>query len=93
MKALSVFADMIAFSGQEAQVSTKIWVDVNDLAALIDGDNSVEYLTLGAAVVARDNLPADRIDGAKINAAHKSSPLMRLIVFTTGPLLGIDELR
>jgi len=66
MKALSVFADMIASSGQEAQVSMKIWVDVNDPATLIDGDNSVEYVTLGAAVVARDNLPADRINGAKI---------------------------
>jgi len=65
MKALSVFADMIASSGQEAQVSTKIWVDVNDPATLIDGDNLVEYVTLGAAVVARDNLPVDRIKWRK----------------------------
>ena len=71
MKALSVFADMIASSGQEAQVSMKIWVDVNDPATLIDGDNSVEYLTLGAAVVARDNLPADRINGAKIKCGAR----------------------
>ena len=49
----------------------KIWVDVNDPATLIDGDNSVEYLTLGAAVVARDNLPADRIDGAKIKCGAR----------------------
>ena len=53
MQALSVFGDMIASSGQEPQVSTKILVDVNDAATLIDGDNSVEYLTLGAAVIAR----------------------------------------
>ena len=71
MKALSVFADMIASSGQEAQVSMKIWVDVNDPATLIDGDNSVEYLTLGAAVVARDNLPADRINVAKIKCGAR----------------------
>jgi len=71
MQELSVFADMIASSGQEAQVSTKIWVDVNDPATLIDGDNSVEYLTLGAAVVARDNLPTDRINGAKIKCGAR----------------------
>ena len=71
MQALSVFADMIASSGQEAQVSTKIWVDVNEPATLIDGENSVDGLTLGDAVVARDNLPADRINGAKIKCGAR----------------------
>jgi len=71
MLALSLSGDMIASSGQEALVSTKIWVDLHDAATLIDGDNSVEYLTLGAAVVARDSLPVDRIDGAKIKCGAR----------------------
>jgi hypothetical protein len=62
---------MIASSGQEAQVSTKIWVDVNDSATLIDGDRSVEGLTLREAVVARDNLPTERINGAKIKCGAR----------------------
>ena len=52
-------------------MSTKIWIDVNDPATLIDGDNLVEYVTLGAAVVARDNLPADRINVAKIKCGAR----------------------
>jgi len=63
---------MIASSGQEAQVSTKIWVDVTEPATLIDGENAVDYLTLGEAVVARDNLPADRIDSAKIRCGAQT---------------------
>ena len=44
----------------------KIYADVSQPATLIDGDNSIDCPTLGEAVVALDNLPADRQSAAMI---------------------------
>ena len=44
----------------------KIYVDGNQPATLIDGDKSTDCLTLGEAVIARDNLPEPRKSAATI---------------------------
>ena len=44
----------------------KIYADVSQPATLIDGDKSIDCPTLGEAVVALDNLPADRQSAAMI---------------------------
>ena len=44
----------------------KIYADASQPATLIDGDKSIDCPTLGEAVVALDNLPADRQSAAMI---------------------------
>jgi hypothetical protein len=49
----------------------KIYVDANQPATLIDGDNSVNCYTLGEAITAHDNLPDDRKSAAKIRCGDR----------------------
>jgi hypothetical protein len=49
----------------------KIYADVSQPATLIDGDKWIDCPTLGEAVVALDNLPADRQIGAKITVGDR----------------------
>jgi hypothetical protein len=49
----------------------KIYADATQPATLIDGDNSIDCPTLGEAVVALDNLPADRQSAAMIKVKDR----------------------
>ena len=49
----------------------KIYADASQPATLIDGDNSIDCPTLGEAVVALDNLPADRQSAAMIKVKDR----------------------
>ena len=56
----------------------KIYADASQPATLIDGDKSIDCPTLGEAVVALDNLPADRQSAATIKVKDR--------VFTTSEI-------
>jgi hypothetical protein len=49
----------------------KIYADASQPATLIDGDISIDCPTLGEAVVALDNLPADRQSAAIIKIKER----------------------
>jgi len=49
----------------------KIYADASQPATLIDGNVSIDYRTLGEAVVALDNLPADRQSAAMIKVKDR----------------------
>jgi hypothetical protein len=49
----------------------KIYVDANQPASLIDGDRWVNCRTLGEAIAALDNLPADRKNVARIKCGDR----------------------
>jgi len=49
----------------------KIYADASQPATLIDVDNSIDYPTLGEAVVALDNLPTDRQSAATIKVGDR----------------------
>jgi hypothetical protein len=46
----------------------KLRADGNAPATLVDGDNSTNYYTLGEAVIAREHLPEERKNAAKIKS-------------------------
>ena len=49
----------------------KIYVDANQPATLIDGDKSIDCLTLGEAVIALDHLPEPRKSAATIKVGDR----------------------
>jgi hypothetical protein len=49
----------------------KLYADAGQPATLIDGDKSIDCPTLGEAVVALDNLPADRQSTAMIKVGDR----------------------
>ena len=49
----------------------KIYADASQPATLIDGNVSIDYRTLGEAVVALDNLPTDRQSAATIKVGDR----------------------
>jgi hypothetical protein len=49
----------------------KIFVDGNQPATLIDGDKSIECLTLGEAVIALDHLPEPQKSAATIKVGDR----------------------
>jgi len=57
--------------GLKGRDKDKIYADATQPATLIDGDNSIDCPTLGEAVVALDNLPADRQSAAMIKVKDR----------------------
>jgi hypothetical protein len=55
----------------EINLVEKIVIDASQRATLVDGDRSVNCLTLLEAVVARDNLPRSRRSAAKIRCGGR----------------------
>ena len=49
----------------------KLYADESQPATLIDGDKSIECLTLGEAVIARDHLPELRKSAATIKVGPR----------------------
>ena len=67
----------------------KIYADASQPATLIDGDVSIDCLTLGDAVVALDNLPQPRKSAATIKIKDRvftASEIDRLHHRKTDPL-------
>jgi hypothetical protein len=74
----------------------KIYVDANQPATLIDGDKSIDCLTLGEAVIALDHLPEPRKSAATIKVGDRvytAAEIDRLHHKPTQPLRVLVDLQ